>query len=199
MLLYAIVALWSGVSVLVCEGACQPINTSMCLNIHDNWNYTFLPNIRGHTTQDRANIELNDFLPLIRSNCSDLLVKFLCAVYVPFCTETPSEEAFVVLPCRELCEQARNGCEPLLIANGFMWPDHLFCDLYPITQPCLDILDEISTNTVTNTQHSSNVLPSDILYTGLSVSISLDQSDDFCKFTEKWCNIIHYTTAVHVM
>ena len=34
-------------------------------------------------------------------------------------------------PCRELCDEARAGCEPVMKRYGFSWPSKLSCEVFP--------------------------------------------------------------------
>lgn len=94
---------------------------------------TYYPNPRGHETQEEANSELDDFQPLLDSQCSPYLRHFLCAYYVPLC-ETFLPPDYTVLPCRELCIHVYLACQPLLASKGRQWPSHLHCDLFPSKQ-----------------------------------------------------------------
>ena len=100
------------------------------------WNYTLYPNLRGHTSQREANVELEQFRQLIAVNCSGAIVHFLCSIYTPFCTEF--HPLRVLRPCKSLCQHVRNGCEPVFNdrAGGLPWPDHLNCDNYDDSDLC---------------------------------------------------------------
>ena len=90
----------------------------------------YYPNARGHETQEEANTELEDFAPLIQSGCSPYLRHFLCAYYAPLCkTFLPPD--LQVPPCRELCAHVYQQCQSLLLSQGFNWPNHLHCSLFP--------------------------------------------------------------------
>ena len=124
---------------------CQPItNATMCFNM--NWNYTSLPNARDHSDQQEASGELNHFLPLIRQQCSNAIVHFLCSVYIPYCTNVGenigSSTSLTLDPCREVCEYVRKGCEPFYHNYSTLsWPPHLMCERFPVAQPCFNITD----------------------------------------------------------
>ena len=111
---------------------CEPItNIAVCANIPGYSNASF-PNFRDHTTQQEASTELNHFIPLIQSECSNAIVHLLCAVYAPFCAETRTSGIIRLPPCRHLCQYVRNGCESTLRNHSNLdWPQHLNCDLYP--------------------------------------------------------------------
>ncbi len=112
-------------------GSCEPITeVSLCVNV--DWKNASFPNLREHTTQSDANQELNGYLPLVKQQCSNAIVHFLCSVYAPFCFEDSSIGRPITLrPCREVCEYVRKDCEPILIANQFRWPSHLDCENFP--------------------------------------------------------------------
>ncbi|KAK2153841.1 hypothetical protein LSH36_283g00005 [Paralvinella palmiformis] len=110
---------------------CEPITIPMCRDIQ--YNYTIMPNLLNHQTQNDAGLEVSQFFPLVKVQCSPYLKFFLCAMYVPVCTVL--DEA--IPPCRSLCEQARNGCEGLMNKFGFQWPEGLDCNKFPVSGLCV--------------------------------------------------------------
>ncbi|XP_077997162.1 frizzled-2-like [Glandiceps talaboti] len=125
------------VNVVVCQqydaalnalqhhGRCEPITIPLCQDIQ--YNETIMPNLLNHQKQDEAGLEVHQFFPLVKVECSVDLRFFLCAMYAPVCTvlEKP------LPPCKSLCTSARNGCEALMNRFGFQWPDRLNCDTFP--------------------------------------------------------------------
>ena len=108
--------------------SCEPlVQITMCTSIYPNASF---PNFRDHATQEDANKELIQFLPLIEGGCSNAIVHFLCSIYAPFCQARNSE--IVLPPCRELCEYVYNGCERPLRDFGLPWPPHLTCTNFPL-------------------------------------------------------------------
>lgn len=110
---------------------CEPVKTPMCSNLGSvynskrMYNTTMYPNVLSHRNQEEASLEMHQFLPLVRVGCSKYLQLFLCTIYMPMCAEPR------ILPCRSLCEEARNGCQPLMLKFGFQWPETLKCEKYP--------------------------------------------------------------------
>ena len=98
---------------LASHGKCEPITIPLCANIA--YNQTILPNLLGHTKQEQAGMEVHQFYPLVKVQCSEHLQIFLCSVYAPVCTilEDP------LPPCRSLCLAAQDGCEELMNKFGF--------------------------------------------------------------------------------
>ncbi|XP_006779391.2 PREDICTED: LOW QUALITY PROTEIN: frizzled-1 [Myotis davidii] len=90
------------------HGYCQPISIPLCTDIA--YNQTIMPNLLGHTNQEDAGLEVHQFYPLVKVQCSAELKFFLCSMYAPVCTVL--EQALP--PCRSLCERARQGCEALM-------------------------------------------------------------------------------------
>ncbi len=98
----------------------------------DQYNMTYLPNARGHTSQFEAFSELATFGNAILSNCSGAILDFLCSYYVPLCFD--NGQVVQLLPCSNLCEEVYNGCNDDLMNNGGLvtsWPEHLNCSLFP--------------------------------------------------------------------
>ncbi|XP_048883082.1 frizzled-2-like [Brienomyrus brachyistius] len=108
------------------HGFCQPISIPLCTDIA--YNQTIMPNLLGHTNQEDAGLEVHQFFPLVKVQCSPELKFFLCSMYAPVCTVL--EQALP--PCRSLCERARQGCEALMNKFGFQWPDSLACETFPV-------------------------------------------------------------------
>ena len=107
--------------------SCQPITEiTVCENV--GYSNASFPNFRNQMTPVEANAELNNFIPLIRLNCSGAIVHMLCAVYAPYCT-IPFE--FLISPCKNLCEHVRSGCEDDLLLFGLQWPPALACEGLP--------------------------------------------------------------------
>ncbi|XP_055732675.1 frizzled-1-like [Salvelinus fontinalis] len=84
------------------HGFCQPISIPLCTDIA--YNETIMPHLLGHTNQEDAGLEVYQFYPLVKVQCSPDLKFFLCSMYAPVCTAL--EQALP--PCRshgagELC------------------------------------------------------------------------------------------------
>lgn len=124
-LLFLIVAVANELELRSCE---QLTAVPLCTPLE--YRQTYYPNHRGHQTQEEANSELTDFVPLLESQCSPYLLHFLCAYYAPLC-ETFLPPDYTVPPCRELCIHVYHQCQPLLISEGAEWPTHLHCNLFP--------------------------------------------------------------------
>ncbi len=94
-------------------------------------NYTMgsFPNWRDQTSLSAANQEINTYEPVIRTGCSQTIVHLLCTIYAPFCDPTASSERLP--PCREICQAARDGCEPVFERFNHKWPPALDCERYP--------------------------------------------------------------------
>lgn len=106
--------------------SCELITIPLCEGIQ--YNTTIMPNLLGHAKQEQAGLELHQYMPLVKIQCSPDLQIFLCSIFVPVCNilEKP------IPPCRALCLSARKGCEGLMNKFGFTWPDNLDCNHFPI-------------------------------------------------------------------
>lgn len=111
---------------------CEPVTTPLCNDI--GYNITIFPNILNIANQQDATLEVQQFFPLIKVQCSSALKLFLCNVYIPKCTILDEP----IPPCRSLCFSARNGCKSLLKKFGFQWPDTLRCEKFPSSGLCID-------------------------------------------------------------
>ncbi|ROT61709.1 hypothetical protein C7M84_020487 [Penaeus vannamei] len=103
-------------------------------NVGLSYNLTVMPNLLSHTTQEEAGMELHQFVPLVKVQCSPDLQNFLCSVYAPFC----NAQGRPIPPCQRLCVSARDGCETLMNRFGFRWPESLECGKYPDSTECWD-------------------------------------------------------------
>ncbi|CAN9514450.1 unnamed protein product [Ophioblennius macclurei] len=105
------------------SSSCEPISISLCKDLP--YTRTVMPNALGHKTQSEAGLEVHQFFPLVKVECSPYLKTFLCSVYAPECVSGRPRP-----PCRALCERARGGCEDLMNRFGFQWPESLRCEAY---------------------------------------------------------------------
>ncbi|XP_033113758.1 frizzled-7-like [Anneissia japonica] len=103
---------------------CEDITIPLCQKL--SYNMTVFPNLLNQNQED-AGMEAQQFFPLIKIGCSTDFIFFVCSLYAPPCTvvEIP------IPPCKSLCQNAKNGCEPLMIRHGFIWPTKFNCDLFP--------------------------------------------------------------------
>merc|ERR1719348_1545695 len=118
------------------SGQCEEITIPMCKEI--GYNFTRLPNQFNHETQDEAGLEVHQFWPLVKIQCSPDLRFFLCSMYTPICMDTYTRP----LPaCRSVCERAKQGCLPVMQKYGFEWPKRMSCNKLPEyggTELCMD-------------------------------------------------------------
>uniref|UniRef100_A0A0N4ZSZ3 Frizzled-4 n=1 Tax=Parastrongyloides trichosuri TaxID=131310 RepID=A0A0N4ZSZ3_PARTI len=105
---------------------CEPITIPLCRGI--GYNFTSYPNSYKHETQLEAALELNQFYPLVEVNCYKHLKFFLCSMYTPICQENYEKS---IMPCREVCLEAKKNCAPLMRQYGFNWPVSLSCSTLP--------------------------------------------------------------------
>ena len=116
-------------------GTCETLQVPLCSGM--GYDSVYFPNFRNHETQGEAAAELNDFRPLIESECSPLVGQFFCSFYLPFCFSSGSSPAVRLMPCRSLCMETRAACEPALVENSnYTWPTFMDCSLD--TFPCGD-------------------------------------------------------------
>lgn len=105
---------------------CEPINIEMCKSLP--YDKTLFPNHLGQKNQEEADRTIVTYSPLINIKCSADIQLFLCSMLAPVCTVLPKP----LLPCRSLCESAREGCESLMKSFGYSWPDAFDCSKLPI-------------------------------------------------------------------
>ena len=131
----------------------NPPKTYQCLNISEiemcsNIGYSMasFPNWRDQPNPLEAHQEISQYLPVIQTVCSEAIVHMLCAVYAPFCD--PTHPHIRLPPCKELCQEVRDGCEDVMQGFGYPWPPPLDCSKYPSFQQtrlvfCTDNIDDL--------------------------------------------------------
>lgn len=140
----------------VAEGSiCEAIRIRLCQSMP--YNITQFPNLLHHSTQTNANLVLDQFQPLVESNCSQLLVFYLCSLFVPVCPIQFRQE--VIPPCRRVCLTAKTGCEPVLARFNLTWPIELACDDLPLHETGVCITPEAIDATPASATNSSINFP----------------------------------------
>ncbi|XP_061601258.1 frizzled-3-like [Cololabis saira] len=107
------------------EFSCEPIRLRMCQDLP--YNTTFMPNLLNHYDQQTAALAMEPFHPMVNLVCSADLRMFLCALYAPVCTEY----GHLSMPCRSLCQRAKDECQKLMEIFGVAWPDDMECSRFP--------------------------------------------------------------------
>ncbi|PIO62069.1 fz domain protein, partial [Teladorsagia circumcincta] len=125
LLLLILLVLFGTIPMLYTKG-CQPITIPLCKGI--GYNMTSFPNSYGHEKQEEAGLEVHQFFPLVEYGCYQHLKFFLCTLYTPICQENYDRP---ILPCMELCLEAKKRCSPIMQQYGFRWPETLSCESLP--------------------------------------------------------------------
>ena len=112
---------------------CEDLTINVCSEV--GYDMTSIPNSRGHVSQEAAQAELMNFLPLESSSCSSSTREFLCAFYAPVCIVSQADAEIMLKPCRHLCESFKAGCEAILVESGFSWPPFFNCSLDTFGEP----------------------------------------------------------------
>ena len=107
---------------------CEPLNnSSMCQGL--GYSFVQLPNHLKYETQKEAEERIKAYTPLVNVDCSPSVRFFLCVLYVPPCVINMDR---LILPCREVCEEVKRGCEPTLKGAGYRWPSIMDCKQFPL-------------------------------------------------------------------
>ena len=170
-----------------------------------NYTHFATPNFRNGTEEDEIDSELNTYLILYSTGCSNALVHFLCAYYKPFCVNTVGPRsapiAFRLPPCRELCLYVRSSCEPALMSleERARWPNHLDCDQFPLKgdgksglqcYPNFYDLEDYQTNLLLPPVPGAPV-PIAIQIADSLWSSPTDKQPSLCAFSVWLCVLIH--------
>uniref|UniRef100_H3DK12 Frizzled-3 n=1 Tax=Tetraodon nigroviridis TaxID=99883 RepID=H3DK12_TETNG len=113
------------------EFSCEPIRLRMCQDLP--YNTTFMPNLLNHYDQQTAALAMlpQPFHPMVNLECSPDLRMFLCALYAPVCVVYGQ----VSMPCRSLCQRAKNQCHKLMEIFGVAWPEDMECRFPDCDEP----------------------------------------------------------------
>jgi len=107
---------------------CEPLNnSSMCHGL--GYSFVQMPNHLKYETQKEAEERIKVYTPLVNVDCSPSVQFFLCVLYVPPCVINMDR---LILPCREVCEEVKRGCEPTLKGAGYRWPSIMDCKQFPM-------------------------------------------------------------------
>lgn len=107
------------------QSPCQVLLEAACSG--PGYEETAIPESIAHKLPNLASEELLSFLPLLQVGCSEGLREFLCALYMPMCTNY----GFHLPPCRSLCKKAREGCEEAMTELDLSWPSKFDCTRFP--------------------------------------------------------------------
>lgn len=108
---------------------CEEIRVERCRNMP--WTLTHMPNLVHHSSQENADLVLSQFDPLLNVRCSRYLEFFLCSMFTPMCFHHEGDYPKIVPPCRKICQDARNRCEPIMLKYNVTWPEQLSCHDLP--------------------------------------------------------------------
>ncbi|XP_022096455.1 secreted frizzled-related protein 3-like [Acanthaster planci] len=114
---------------LVDAAGCEAIQLPMCSGM--KYNMTQMPNLLHHSAQENARLSIEQFQDLVDTNCSNLLLFFLCTMYAPICTKSLEFEVESIPPCKGVCVEARSKCEPTMLKYNVTWPEYLSCQHLP--------------------------------------------------------------------
>jgi len=93
------------------------------------YSFVQMPNHLKYETQKEAEERIKVYTPLVNVDCSPSVQFFLCVLYVPPCVINMDR---LILPCREVCEEVKRGCEPTLKGAGYRWPSIMDCKQFPM-------------------------------------------------------------------
>jgi len=123
------------------EYKCEPFQEAFICS-DAPYNATMLPNAFGHQSLSDIQSAMNDFIPLIATNCSVILKEFLCFVFAPPCTQLGK----IIPVCRPFCEEAATQDCTDILKEYKQNPEVLQCNNYPKSGLCIGQNNEISPN-----------------------------------------------------
>ncbi|XP_066510480.1 secreted frizzled-related protein 1-like [Hoplias malabaricus] len=108
-----------------------PDDLRLCHNV--GYTQMLLPNLLEHETMNEVKQQAGSWVPLVHKNCHQGTQVLLCSLFAPVCLDRP------IYPCRNLCEEVRDACTPIMEAFGFPWPEMLTCDKFPQGDVCISV------------------------------------------------------------
>ncbi|XP_072521183.1 secreted frizzled-related protein 1a [Salminus brasiliensis] len=128
-----------------------------CMDIPDDlrlchgvgYSKMMLPNLLEHETMAEVKQQAGSWVPLVYKNCHPSTQVFLCSLFTPICLDQP------IYPCRQLCEDVRDRCAPIMEAFGFPWPEMLTCNKFPQSDVCISAPN----NSTADAPHVSPICP----------------------------------------
>lgn len=134
---------------------CQVLLEAACRGL--GYEDTPLPDSLQHKLPNLASEELLSFLPLLQVGCSEGLREFLCALYMPVCTNY----GFHLPPCRSLCKKAREGCAEAMMVLSLSWPSKFDCTRFPEHHElmCVTTLNQSSFGSIPTTTTTTTAAP----------------------------------------
>ncbi|KAM5170040.1 secreted frizzled-related protein 1 [Mantella aurantiaca] len=106
-----------------------PQDLALCHGV--GYNKMVLPNLLDHESMVEVKYQASSWVPLLSKNCHPGTQVFLCSLFAPVCLEQP------LYPCRWLCEEVRDACEPVMQYFGFSWPEMVRCEKFPRDEVCI--------------------------------------------------------------
>lgn len=107
---------------------CEPVTVPLCADLY---NQTTLLTSK----QEDAKHAIEEFSPLIQHGCSRHLKLFLCSLYVPECELSVEPEP----PCKNLCIEVKDVCEPVMQKLNFKWPHAIDCLKFQDNGSCIGL------------------------------------------------------------
>ena len=120
---------WEKIEIKTVSGV-EQIKAGFCSSLY---NYTKLPNLFGHKTQDKAINSMHTFGPLLNTRCSSDLKALLCSAHLP---RYLAKQQTTQPPCQTLCEKVRHRCTYAIRKLNFKWPEELQCSKLNKLGPC---------------------------------------------------------------
>uniref|UniRef100_A0A8C6NA18 Uncharacterized protein n=1 Tax=Melopsittacus undulatus TaxID=13146 RepID=A0A8C6NA18_MELUD len=115
------------VILLTFVGACINITNSQCQMLP--YNYTTITSVLSIVKSIEMEKFLKFFSYLGRLSCYQHIMLFGCSLALPECI-SDGDDSQGLLPCRTFCEEAKEGCEPVLGMVNASWPEFLKCSQF---------------------------------------------------------------------
>ncbi|XP_078664759.1 polycystin-1-like protein 2 [Branchiostoma floridae x Branchiostoma belcheri] len=107
---------------------CQQGDFGICRDVLD-YNVTSFPNAFGHRsiTEVFSNTSGEFFAKILNISSHETLPKFVCSTLFPEC----QAGGIRVLPCKDLCKEAKSSFKSEIRNLGLSWPEVWDCSLFP--------------------------------------------------------------------
>ena len=151
---------------------CSEVEVALCQNALNDTYFT------PATKERQTTMRLEDFIPLVKVQCSTHSLLFVCLSHLPFCTSYNKVQT--LMPCCSVCEDVLKHCFKYFTIIQLPWPKHFNCSYFP-RHPAICIKPSTASSSTTS---SSTTTPA-------PSSPSLQATDaDFSTFIFFICDFV---------
>ena len=127
---------------------CSKVEVALCQNALNDTYFT------PATKEQQINMRLEDFIPLVKVQCSTFSLLFVCLSHLLFFTSYHKVQP--LMPCRSVCEDVLKHCFKYFTIIQLPWPKHFNCSYFP-RHPAICIKPSTTSSSTTTPAPSSPI------------------------------------------